>query len=178
MASSSPNTRTTQTFYLVACLISYRLHGGKDVDECVVHLKLWSFLLVHCLRPKESDFFFSILSSLIFVNCAIALFYRVLISRPELSEISTMHTDQSFIITKHRKLVTAVCRLPSVLQVECLSHYCIRCYVMWWSLISVCVDINVINKCTNRNSSSEQLHWIKGSSVRCVVHVLTFLSNN
>lgn len=127
---------------------------------------------------KGVGFFFSILSSLIFVNCAIALFYRVLISRPELSEISTLHTDQSFIITKHRKLVTAVCRLPSVLQVECLSHYCIRCYVMWWSLLSVCVDINVINKCTNRNSSSEQLHWIKGSSVRCVVHVFTFLSNN
>lgn len=120
-------------------------------------LKAMKLFIGRLPSAKGVGFFFSILSSLIFVNCALALFYRVLISRPELSEISTLHTDQSFIITNHRKLVTDVCRLltqcsPGGVTVTLL--YQMLCHVT----ISVCVDINVINKRTNRNCSSEQLH--------------------
>lgn len=120
-------------------------------------LKAMKLFIGRLPSAKGVGFFFSILSSLIFVNCALALFYRVLISRLELSEISTLHMDQSFIITNHRKLVTDVCRLltqcsPGKVTVTLL--YQMLCHVT----ISVCVNINVINKCTNRNSSSEQLH--------------------
>lgn len=129
MASSSPNIRTTQTFYLEACLTSYRFHGGEDVDALFTQSYeafYWSIAF-----GQRGRIYHKVLSSLL---CC---------SNHNYAPQATDH-----------HLSSTQCSPDGVT----VTLYCIRCYVT----ISVCVDINVINKRTNRNCSSE-LHF------KCVV---------